>query len=211
MVYNTAGSDIEEANFIIEMPAANSGASAYSLQIAAMGNEGDELVEVSQQTIQVVPGSSKQSFFIAYDCKGLLAKGGNYYDSILVGYTDGQDSSAFEYVIVCDPNQMKGFDLNFIVLFVAAVICQIIAIKTPDFALLDEMTAEEQESTDMKISSAIWFFVVATAMLVLLYLFIDYLRGIFTLLVLLSCIGCFSILVEELLIGYSKHYNSDSL
>ncbi len=62
------------------------------------------------------------------------------------------------------------------------------------------MSAEEEESTDLKASSAVFFFIMASVMLLILYLFIDQLREVFTVLILISCIGCFSIVVEDFLL-----------
>jgi len=73
------------------------------------------------------------------------------------------------------------------------------------------MSPEEEEATDMKVSSAFYFFIMASVMLLILYLFIDQLRGVFTALILLSCIGCFSIIVEEFLIQYFKPRQGDFL
>ena len=68
---------------------------------------------------------------------------------------------------------LRSFDINFLVLFLLAILCQIIAIKTPQFLLFDDMSAEEEEATDMKVSSAFFFFIMASVMLLILYLFID--------------------------------------
>mmetsp|Transcript_16105 Transcript_16105/g.11620 ORF Transcript_16105/g.11620 Transcript_16105/m.11620 type:complete len:309 (-) Transcript_16105:22-948(-) len=73
------------------------------------------------------------------------------------------------------------------------------------------MTEEEEQQTDMSISSAIYFFLMASAMLLVLYLFIDQLRWVFTLLIVLSCIGCFSILVEDFLLQGFKPKSGDML
>ena len=43
------------------------------------------------------------------------------------------------------------------------------------------------------------FFFTASAMLFFLYYFLEYIRGIFTVLILISCIGCSSIIVEDTL------------
>jgi signal peptide peptidase-like protein 2B len=68
------------------------------------------------------------------------------------------------------------------------------------------MSHQEKEEQQLKISTAICFFVMASAMLLILYLFIDYLRTVFTFMVMLSCIGCMSILVEDLLLqGLNPH------
>jgi len=49
-------------------------------------------------------------------------------------------------------------------------------------------------------SSAIIFFVCASAMLLILFMFIDYLRPVFTILIMFSCVGCSSIMIEEILL-----------
>lgn len=52
----------------------------------------------------------------------------------------------------------------------------------------------------MKINQAIFFFFAASAMLLILYLFLDYLKDIFSILILISCIGCASIILEDFML-----------
>lgn len=75
----------------------------------------------------------------------MLAKGETYFDTVSVTISDGLAENTFEYLVVCDPGQLRSFDINFIVLFVIAVAVVIIAIKTPPFLIFNDMTEEEQD------------------------------------------------------------------
>jgi len=52
---------------------------------------------------------------------------------------DGE-SIIFEYMIVCDGDRLKAFDLNFLVLFGIAVGIIVLAIKTPPLLIFKDMT-----------------------------------------------------------------------
>ncbi len=90
-----------------------------------------ELAKVTPSTIEVVAGTSNHEFNVAYNCAALLAKDTDYFDTVYISLSDGNSEVLFNYIIVCDPPQLRGFDINFLVLFGLAVLCQIIAIKTP--------------------------------------------------------------------------------
>lgn len=105
----------------------------------------------------------------------------------------------YEYIVVCDSNRLRGFDLNFLVLFAMAVGIIVLAVKTPQPLIFNDMTDEEREQTDLKLSQAVCFFVMSSFMLLFLYLFLEQVKGIFTLLITVSCVGCISIIVEDFL------------
>jgi hypothetical protein len=147
-----------------------------------------------------------------YNCEKLLTKGSKYYDTVSVKVTDGSGfSTNFEYLVVCDSAKLRGFDINFLVLFGIAVLVLVIVIKTPPFLVFNEMSPQEQEQTDLKLSSAVCFFFAASCMLFILYMFMDYLKDIFTVLIMISCIGCASIIIEDLLIQGLKPSREDFL
>ena len=62
------------------------------------------------------------------------------------------------------------------------------------------MTAEEEEQTDLKLSQAVFFFFAASGMLLILYLFLDYLKDVFAVLILVSCVGCANIIIEDFIL-----------
>lgn len=108
----------------------------------------------------------------------MLAKGGKYYDTIRVMVQDAkgfgdEDGIVFEYMVVCDREQLMKFDMNFLVLFSIAIAIIIVAIKTPPLLIFKDMTDEEQEQTDLKLSQAVMFFFMSSCMLLVLYLFLD--------------------------------------
>ncbi len=45
---------------------------------------------------------------------------------------------------MCDANRLRGFDLNFLVLFAMAVGIIVLAIKTPQPLIFNDMTEEER-------------------------------------------------------------------
>ena len=79
----------------------------------------------------------------------------------------------FEYMVVCDKDRLTQFDANFLVLFGIAIAIIIVAIKTPPLLIFNDMTQEEQEQTDLKLSQAVYFFIMSSCMLLVLYLFLD--------------------------------------
>ena len=76
-------------------------------------------------------------------------------------------------MVVCDKEQLMKFDMNFLVLFGIAITIIIVAIKTPPLLIFKDMTEEEQEQTDLKLSQAVCFFLMSSCMLLVLYLFLD--------------------------------------
>lgn len=100
---------------------------------------------------------------------------------------------------MCDPERLGGFDLNFLALFGIAVGIIVLAIKTPPLLIFNDMTEEERQQTDLKLSQAVFFFFMSSMMLLLLYLFLDYIKSVFTVIICFSCIGCISIIVEDLI------------
>ncbi|CDW78511.1 signal peptide peptidase [Stylonychia lemnae] len=155
--------------------------------------------------------TQEQRFDVSYSCDQLLQKQKQYYDTLLVTISSGTDQISFDFIVVCDANQLRGFDINFLVLFGIAVLVLVIVIKTPPLQMLGQMTQEEQEQTDLKLSSAIFFFCSASIMLFILYYFLDSVRGIFEILILVSCTGCASIILEELMFQIFKPRSSDFL
>jgi cytosine/uracil/thiamine/allantoin permease len=87
--------------------------------------------------------------------------------------------------------------VNFLVLFAIAIGIIVLAIKTPPLLIFKDMTTEEQEQTELKLSQAVCFFVMSSTMLLVLYLFLDQVKEIFTLLITVSCVGCISIILED--------------
>ena len=139
---------------------------------------------------------------MVYDCQRLLSSktaGGSYYDTVRVSISSGSKEIEYEFLVVCDANKLRSFDLNFVVLFGIAVLIIVAVIKTPPLEIMNELSASEQAQTDIKLSQAVMFFVSSSLMLCFLYYFLDSIRGIFTFLVLLSSIGCTILLVEELI------------
>ena len=86
-----------------------------------------------------------------------------------------------------------------------------LAIKTPPLLLLNDMTAEEEEQTDLKLSQAVFFFFAASGMLLILYLFLDYLKDVFAVLILVSCVGCANIIIEDFILQGLKPSSSSIL
>jgi len=74
-----------------------------------------------------------------------LDKHEKYYDTIRVILSDSLTSKdiAFEYMVVCDSDKLRSFDINFLVLFGIAIGIIIIAIKTPPLLVFRDMTEEE--------------------------------------------------------------------
>ena len=99
----------------------------------------------------------------------------SYYDTVRVILSDSTstDEVVFEYMIVCDSDRLRAFDVNFLVLFGMAIGIIVLAIKTPPLLIFKDMTEEEQEQTDLKLSQAVYFFFMSSTMLLVLYLFLD--------------------------------------
>lgn len=72
---------------------------------------------------------------MAYNCKKLLeyTGGSPYYDTVIVVVGDSKQEQdvIFEYLVICDADRLKAFDINFLVLFAIAIAIVIAAIKTP--------------------------------------------------------------------------------
>ena len=66
-----------------------------------------------------------------------------YFDTVIVRVQDDTSSIYFEYIMVCDPPQLRSFDLNFVLLFLLAIAVVVIAIKTPELMALNELSNEE--------------------------------------------------------------------
>lgn len=64
----------------------------------------------------------------------------------------GPQEVVFEYLVICDADKLRGFDINFLVLFAIAIGIIILAIKTPPLLIFKDMTVEEQEQTELKLS-----------------------------------------------------------
>lgn len=73
----------------------------------------------------------------------MIEKTGKYFDNIKVKISTGDYNAEFEYVVICDATQSRGFDINFLILFGIAVAVIIVVIKTPPFLIFNEMTAAE--------------------------------------------------------------------
>ena len=94
-----------------------------------------------------------QKFSVEYNCKQLLKNPEKpYYDSVkvLISTTEqlgssGDEDIVFEFKVVCDPERLGGFDLNFVALFGIAVGIIVLAIKTPPLLIFNDMTEEERE------------------------------------------------------------------
>ena len=69
-----------------------------------------------------------------------------------VTVSDSLVDTSFNYLVVCDQSKLRAFDVNFLVLFAIAVAILVVAIKTPPLLLLKDMTEEEEEQTDLKLS-----------------------------------------------------------
>ena len=65
---------------------------------------------------------------------------------------------------------------------------------------LRELSEQEQDQTDLKLSQAICFFLMASTVLVTLYMYLDIIRPVFTILILFSSTGCASLLFEDFVI-----------
>ena len=55
----------------------------------------------------------------------------------------GQREVIFEFLVICDSNRLKGFDVNFLALFAIAIGIIVLAIKTPPLLIFKDMTVEE--------------------------------------------------------------------
>ena len=175
-------------------------AGAINVTLSAMGINQPLNVEVFPKSYSL-QHDKDHKFHVSYNCTNLLAKGQTYYDTVrvLIQHQDSEEI-VFEYLVICDAAKLRQFDINFLVLFAIAIAIEVIAIKTPPLLIFNEMTDQEQEQTDLKLSSAVMFFVMSSVMLLVLYLFLEQIREVFTLLILISCIGCSSIIIEDFLL-----------
>ena len=88
---------------------------------------------------------------LSYNCKALLDKFGGkpYYDKVTVKVGEksfgAEAQISYEFMVVCDGDRLRGFDLNFLVLFFIAVGIIALSIKTPPLLIFKNMTEEEQE------------------------------------------------------------------
>ena len=104
--------------------------------------------QVYPNTVKIVPDKDT-SFSVTYNCKSLLdkTKGKPYYDTISVMVSDSsfgaQPEIQFNYIVVCDSDKLRGFDLNFLVLFFIAIGIISIAINSPPLLIFKDMTEEE--------------------------------------------------------------------
>jgi hypothetical protein len=150
---------------------------ATNLKLSVSGLEDPQNPKVYPSTLRLKEDKDVP-FSIEYNCKKLLDNGGKYYDTIRVLVEDSQSFGkeselVFEYMVVCDKERLTRFDLNFLVLFGIAIGIIVIAIKTPPLLIFKDMTEEEQEQTDLKLSQAVFFFLMSSCMLLVLYLFLD--------------------------------------
>ena len=124
--------------------------SPVDLRLSALGKNDPLNPQVYPKTLKV--GKDKeQRFSIDYKCKKLLEIG-TYYDTVRVVADSYGEKAVFEYLIICDANQMRAFDVNFLVLFAIAIGIIVLAIKTPPLLIFKDMTTEEQEQTELKLS-----------------------------------------------------------
>ena len=98
----------------------------------------------SRITLTANEAGKEKRFSINYDCKQLMSKTSKYYDTVKVKVNSGEFNADYEYLVICDASQMRGFDINFLILFGIAVLVIVVVIKTPPFLIFNEMTSEEQ-------------------------------------------------------------------
>jgi hypothetical protein len=84
-------------------------------------------------------------------------------------------------------------------LFGIAVGVVILAFHTPELQLVQDMTDEELEETQIKTYQAALFCLLASVMLVAIYLLLDYILDVFTIIVTFQCTVCLGILIQEVL------------
>lgn len=77
------------------------------------------------------PDTNHQYFAVSYNCPKLIDQTSEYFDTVVVTLSDDISNVMFEFIVVCDPPRLRSFDINFLVLFALAVLCQVVAIKTP--------------------------------------------------------------------------------
>lgn len=116
--------------------------SGFDLKLSVIA-QNDPINPVVYPNALSIKIEKEQKFEVKYDCKQLLDKGKTYYDTIRVILSEGESAITFEYLIVCDPSQLRSFDLNFVMLFVIAISVVVISIKTPPLLIFREMTQEE--------------------------------------------------------------------
>jgi hypothetical protein len=98
--------------------------------------------------VKVVPDKDI-TFSISYNCKALMEKTGGkpYYDTVTVMISENSFGSEpdiqYKFIVVCDGDRLRGFDLNFLVLFFIAIGIIALAIKSPPLLIFKDMTEEE--------------------------------------------------------------------
>lgn len=107
----------------------------FDVKLTAYGRDERSLAHVSVNSFEVKQGNASDihSFDVTYDCPSLMRQVSpkRYFDTVVLHLSDDTSSIDFEYIIVCDPPQLKNFDLNFVLLFLIAIAVVVVAIKTP--------------------------------------------------------------------------------
>ncbi len=120
------------------------------MSVQVKSNNDPSNPQVYPNILKIVPDKD-MTVSISYSCKSLLDKtqGKPYYDKVSVMLAENSFGAKpqiqYEFIVVCDGDKLRGFDLNFLVLFLIAVSIIAIAIKTPPLLIFNDMTEEEQE------------------------------------------------------------------
>ncbi len=107
------------------------------------------------------------------------------------------DPILLKHNVVCDTTKLKQFDMNFALLITVAILIVGFAVRTKQLRVIEETGDAEEQETTVGTKQAVMFFFVASSVLLCLYLFMDTLSIIFTILISFSCFGAVAIVIEE--------------
>jgi hypothetical protein len=178
----TSGSDIIKTNFMF------TSTKPMDLQILSYSEHYLEKRNLSPETVSLSAANNlSQTIEVNYDCKNLY-KDRSYDDVyVLANDKDKGNEIKLQFKVICHIERLKGFDISFLFLFGIAILVVFVAFHTPELKVIQDLSNEELKDTEFTTGQAVLMFFGASAMLLTLYLLMDYLMTILTIWVTCGC------------------------
>lgn len=127
-----------------------------------------------------IPKHSSYELELKYNCEGLG------WSNIKLQITSGYGSWTLDYVKICDTSQLQPFDWSMVVLLMLALII----VGASAIASTDNSTnISDDESNELQTHHAFGFVICGSISLIALFLLLDYLIVVLTILIVISGIG----------------------
>ena len=108
------------------------------------------------------------------------------------------------YKVICNKEVLFAFDINMLVLFGLSLLTIIVAFHTPELRMIQKLSQEELQETEFKTWQAVGFFVGASVMITLMYLFMEYIMVVIT--VYITCASTIALaVISQDFLSYSKY------